>query len=96
MRNAHNAPEHRVDVNTRIDTTYAVEAGVPAAGHNPGSPIREPIKQKRPPNPKQAPELFSKAGVADWMNQPRRPDAAPGKDELWRPWHKQGRFFYSG
>ena len=23
-------------------------------------------------------------------------DAAPGKDELWRPWHRQGKFFYSG
>ena len=50
------------------------------------------IKQKRPPNLKQVPELFSKAGVADWVNRPRKPDAAPGKDELWRPWHKQGRF----
>ena len=98
LRYAHTAPEHRVDTNTRIDTTYADQAGVPPKDRKggPGSPIRDPIKQKRPPNPKQVPELFSKAGVADWVNRPRKPDAAPGKDELWRPWHKQGRFFYSG
>jgi hypothetical protein len=96
LRHAYDEAEHSIDVNTRIDTTYAEQAGVPPANRKPGSPIREPIKQKRPPNPKQAPELFSKAGVADWVNRPRRPDAAPGKDELWRPWHKQGAFFYSG
>ena len=96
LAHAYDEAEHSIDVNTRIDTTYAEQAGVPPAGRKPGSPIREPIKVKRMPNPKQAPELFSKAGVADWMNKPRGPGQAPGKDEAWRPWHRQGAFFYSG
>ena len=96
LAGAYDEAEHTIDVNTRIDTTYADQAGVPPKDRKggPGSPIRDPIKQKRPPNPKQVPELFSEVGV-DWVNRPRKPDAAPGKDELWRPWHKQGRFFYS-
>ena len=69
---------------------------MPPKGHRPGSPVREPIKQKRAQSKFAPPELFSKAGVADWTQQPRAPGKAPGKDELWRPWHKQGAFFYSG
>ena len=85
LANANDAPEMSVDVNTRIDTTYAEEAGVPARVRSPGEPIREPIKPKRAKSPFQPPELFSKAGVSGWMNQPRAPGLAAGKDELWRP-----------
>ena len=96
LAHAYDEAEHSIDVNTRIDTTYAEQAGVPVAGRKPGSPIREPIKQKRQPNVNQKPELFSKAGVSGWVNRERGPGQAPGKDEAWRPWHKQGAFFYSG
>ena len=91
------APEHRVDTNTRIDTTYADEAGIKAARpHGPDGPIREPLKQARAASKFQKPELFSKAGVAGWVNSERAPGKAPGKDEAWRPWHNQGKWFYSG
>ena len=97
LRYAHTAPEHRVDTNTRIDTTYADEAGVKAARpHGEDGPIREPLKQARAANKFQKPELFSKAGVAGWVNSERAPGKAPGKDEAWRPWHNQGKWFYSG
>ena len=87
----------RVDVNTRIDATYATDAGVPAKGHVPGQgPVREPIKQMRAVNRNEPPALFSKAGIRGWMNEERAPGVAPGKDEAWRPWHNQGAFFYSG
>ena len=89
LASAYDAPEVRVDVNTRIETTYAQ----PEKGER---PIAEPIKQKRAPNANQPPELFSKAGLPQWLNNPRYKGAAPGKDELWRPWHRQGKWFYSG
>ena len=99
LEHAHDAPEHRMDVNTRIHTTYGIDAGVPAPGHKPGTPVREPIKQIRNVNPHQHPELFSKAGLRGWMNKERPAEggrhAGPGKDEAWRPWHNQGKFFYS-
>ena len=56
-----------------------------------------PVKQKRAQNADMyAKALFSKAGVAGWMNSEHRPDKAPGRDEHWRPWHNGGTFFYSG
>jgi len=89
-------PEHRVDVNTRIDSTYATDAGVPVKGRAPGAPVRSPIKQSRVGNPHAHPELFSKAGVSGWMNHERDLGSGPGRDELWRPYHNGGKFFYSG
>ena len=96
LAHAYDEPEHRVDVNTRIDMTYAVDAGVPAAGHTPGQPIREPVKVKRQQNQFQAESLFSKAGISNWGMNPKWKGAAPGRDEEWRPWHRQGKFFYQG
>ena len=37
----------------------------------------------------QPPELFSKAGLTDWLNNPRKPGDAPGNDELWKPGTKE-------
>jgi len=89
LKNANNDPDFRVEVNTRIQTTYAQ----PEMKED-GTPIREPIREKRVGY--QPPELFSKAGVSGWLNTNRYKGAAPGKDELWRPHHKQGKWFYSG
>ena len=91
LAHAHDAPEHRVDVNTRIDTTYAVDAGVPAKGHKPGSPIQMPMKEKH--LGWQPPELFSKVGVAGWMMAEAKNGAPTGKDEAWRMYHGTGAFF---
>ena len=90
LAHAHDAPEVRVDVNTRIDMTYAVDAGVPAKGHKPGSPIQMPMKEKH--LGWQPPELFAKAGVAGWMCSESKNGAQVGKDEAWRPWHGTGAF----
>ena len=87
LAHAYDEPEVRVDVNTRIHTTYAQ----PVRGE---APIQEPIKQKSVGyNP---PELFSKAGVTGWLMREKWHGAAPGRDELWRPHHYQGKWFYSG
>ena len=89
------APDHRVDVNTRIDTTYAIDAGVGGEGLQPGEAVRMPERVARG-HQNEPSQLFSKAGVSGWTMNARGEGLAPGKDENWRPWHKAGAFFYSG
>lgn len=77
LANANKHEDFTVEVNTRIHTTYAKPERQKG-----GKPIAEPLKAKKTGS--NAPELFSKAGVADWVNNPRQRGAHAGRDELWK------------
>ena len=88
LRAAMETPEVRVDLNTQIDQTWAK----PEKGD---TPIEERVKIRRHVG-KQPPECFSNAGLSGWMMKPARSGAQPGRDELWKPTTKMGKFFYAG
>jgi len=77
LAHAYDDPDFKVEVNTRIHSTYAKPERDPS-----GKPIAEPIKAKKVGY--QPPELFSKAGLSKWVNSPRKQGAHPGFDELWK------------
>jgi len=82
LKHAYDDPDFKVEFNTRIDTTYARPERDPS-----GKPIMDPIRSKKVNYG--TPELFSKAGVANWVNHERGRGEHAGKDELWKPGVKE-------
>ena len=81
LRYAHTAPEHRVDTNTRIDTTYADEAGVKAARPHGGRAHPRAIGRRAAAVPKanRCPRRASPAGSTRSVRRAR-----PAR-RAWRP-----------